>query len=93
MRKLILLALPLASIMLLAGCNESEYQSSRGSASPAVASQAQAPAPQQEYQPPARNSTTQSLPSGWGYLHERDLAGGRVNDGGATAVAARPGGS
>lgn len=97
MRKFFLLALPLASLMMCVGCNESQYSSSgynstssrttttaSTQARPAASTTTTttttatttAPVPQQTTY--SRSSTTQPLPSGWGYMHEADLTGGRL---------------
>lgn len=92
MRKFFLLALPLASLVMFTGCEETNSNSYGGTgftsptsgqtaAAPAAAA---APAPAPTY--PRRASTTQSLPSGWGYMHEADLTGGRLGGGGATTT-------
>lgn len=94
MRTLFLLAMPLALVTLLAGCDEA-YQSSAPSRSSgqasASASKSSATAPAAAPAAPApasrRNTTTQPLPSGWGYIHEQDLAGGGLRGGAATTAA------
>lgn len=97
MRKLILLALPLATLLLMAGCDQ--YQSSSGynsaprstQTAPATASSTTATVQQQTYQP-SRSTTTQPLPQGYGYIHEADLTGGRL-PAGQPAPVVRSGGS
>lgn len=88
MRTFFLLAMPFALVALLAGCDEA-YQSSASSrpsgqqasvsaaksTTPAAAPAAPAPAPAPA---PRRNTTTQPLPNGWGYVHEQDLTGGAL---------------
>ena len=95
MRNYFLLSLPVAALMMLAGCADQGYQSSSSSAprsgSTATASTGKtttttttttAAAPSQAtYQSYSRNSTTQPLPSGWGYMHEGELTGGRLTPG------------
>ncbi len=76
MRKLLLLALPLAALLFVTGCNE-EYQASSTSTgaatlTPADAAPAAAPAQTQSY----RRTTTQPLPQGASYIHAQDLSEG-----------------
>lgn len=92
MRKFLLLALPLAALMLCLGCNEEETYGSTGFTSPSSGQTASTtttatvarPAPAPTY---GRSSTTQNLPAGWGYLHEQDLTGGRLVTPGQTVRA------
>ncbi len=94
MLKYSLLALPLAMLVLLCGCDESNQgyagakpSSTQGSAAASPAAPAPAPsAAQAQATPPpsSRFSTTQSLPQGYGYVHEQDLTGGRITPPGAS---------
>lgn len=92
MRRIFLLALPLASLLMCVGCDESQYgygqpsYSSPSSSQTTAARSAQAQTTTSTTTAPAattsysssRNSTTQPLPSGWGYIHEGELTGGRL---------------
>lgn len=96
MLRYFLFAVPLAALIMLAGCDESNqgYASSGRpppsrtgvAASPAApaSAQAAAPAPAQPAPASSRFSTTQSLPPGYGYMHEQDLVGGRITSAGSS---------
>ncbi|MDR2391201.1 MAG: hypothetical protein LBE84_05945 [Planctomycetota bacterium] len=82
MLKTILLLLPLTSLLFLAGCNEG-YESASSRPSSSTKNQTQAPvqpspasttaAAPQSTSVRSRVSTTQPLPSGYGYVNEREL--------------------
>ncbi len=83
MRKLLLLALPLASLLFVIGCDE---QQASASSTPSYAISAPAPAPSAPAQAAApapavqsSRTTTQALPQGWNYIHDKDLANGPLN--------------
>jgi hypothetical protein len=77
MRKFLLLALPLAMLVLAVGCDENQRSAQSSNAptlTPANAEPA-APAPM-PMQQSNRRSTTQALPAGENYIHVQDLTGG-----------------
>ncbi|MDR1533804.1 MAG: hypothetical protein LBU64_01695 [Planctomycetota bacterium] len=82
-RKLLLI-LPLVMMVLLAGCEEggdissgspstSRPSASQPSGQGSLAKTPPASVPASVAQPPARVSTTQPLPPGYGYVNEREL--------------------
>lgn len=86
MKKAIVLALPLAALLLFAGCESASDQAAvrpapgsnirqpaPAAAAPANQQQAAAPAPAPM---PARRTTTQPLPQGYNYIRIPELAAG-----------------